>query len=137
MNQNDGEDNTITYIKNPDGTTSLSINRLRKYFPVPYVPHVPIAGDDIPDIGRDPELRKTITLFYQAKIIKWITSYKDFSHLKKCLKFIKTKEGLFYVYHLLSDYVENGQANWYDLRDFVNYPNIKEFLRYKLSNMKL
>ena len=130
-------DNDITYIHNPDGTTSISINRLRKYFPVPYVPPVPIRTDDIPDVGKNPELRKTITIFYQQKLIKWITSYKDFSNLKKYLKFLKTKEGLFYVYHLLSDYVENGKANWYDLRDFVNYPNIKDFLKYKLTNMKL
>ena len=137
MNPNDNEDNKITYTTNPDGTTSISINRLRKYFPVPYVPPVPITNSDIPDIGKNPELRKTITLFYQAKLIKWIISYKDFSNLKKYLKFLKTKEGLFYVYHLLSDYVENGKANWYDLRDFVNYPNIKDFLKYKLTTMKL
>ena len=137
MNQSDNEDNSKTYNNNPDGTTSISINRLRKYFPIPYVPPVPISNSDIPDVGKNPELRKTITLFYQQKIIKWITSYKDFSNLKKNLKFLKTKEGLFYVYHLLSDYVENGKANWYDLRDFVNYPNIKNFLKYKLNNMKI
>jgi hypothetical protein len=137
MDQNNNDDNTVTHTKNPDGSVSISINRLRKYYPVPYVPPVPISTDDIIDVGKNPELRKTITLFYQQKIIKWITSYKDFSHLKKYLKFIKTKEGLFYVYHLLSDYVENGKANWYDLRDFANYSNIKEFLKYKLTHMKV
>jgi hypothetical protein len=132
------EDEKVYFNVNPTmNSASISINRPRKYYPTPvYVPPV-INLERVQDVGKDKNLRKQMTHFFQQKLIKWMSTEKDFYSLKKYNKFIGTNEGLFYVYHLLSTYVENSAANWYDLTDFINYPNLKKFLKHKLSQAKL
>jgi len=123
------------YVVMPDGNI-IPANKTgipRKYYPMQYVP--PLPPKDILDIGQDKGLQKSVTDFFYYKVLKWISDYKEFYSFKKHLKFLKTRKGYDYVYSLLDLYVKNSVANWYDLRDPGNYDNIKQFIRYKLSEL--
>lgn len=102
--------------------------RVRKYFPPP-----PVIGTLIEyiDVNKDKDLRKSVTTFFHKKIIKWITNYPEFSHLKKYLKKIKSEEGYDLMYQLIRSFVKAYQINWYDLKD--NYVVFKDFLKFKLA----
>jgi len=125
------DDEKTNYVINPDGSVRLSINRLRKYYPVPYVPPV---IEEVYDVGKDMKLRKSVTDFYYEKLLKWIKTDREFSHHKKDLEYLNSRAGYKYIYYILRLYVKNGQANWYDLRDPINYPNIKKFLNFKVGS---
>jgi hypothetical protein len=119
-----------TFSDSEKGGIDVSINRLRKYYPTPvYVPPVINYYDE----ERNKAIRKQMTYFFLDKLINWT---KSESKLKKYNKFIKSKEGLLYVYHLLTMFVENSSSDWYNLTDSINYPNVKAFLKYKLQNSK-
>jgi hypothetical protein len=120
------EDNSVTV--NPDGTVKL--NRLRRYYPVPLM--LP-STFEYQDVGKNMSLRNEITDFYRKKIIEWINTDKGFVRHKKHLAFIKSHEGRTYVYTLLRVYVKKGKANWYDLRDNLNYSILKDFFKYKIG----
>jgi len=102
----------------------------RKYYPVPPVPPISI---EYQDIGKNMNLRKDVTKYYLTNLIQWIEKDKNFKHLKKHLRSLKSKDGLEIIYNLLRLYVKNGKANWYDLRDSNNSPVIKDYLRYKIG----
>ena len=117
----------VSYSNNPDGSVTVSIDRLKRYYPVPaFLP----GTIEYQDVGKDMNLRKEISMYYLEKTIEWIA--KD-NKLKKYLKLLKSKDGLEVIYNLLRVYVKNGKANWYDLRDKNNSPVIKEYLKYKLN----
>lgn len=117
----------LLYSNNPDGSLTISIDRLKRYYPVPIsLPSI----IEYQDVGKDMNLRTEISKYYLEHTIKWIE--KD-NKLKKYSKLLKSKEGFEIIYNLLRVYVKNGRANWYDLRDPNNAPVIKEYLKYKLS----
>jgi len=120
----------VLYNTNPDGSITLSIDRLRRYYPVPL--QLP-STIEYQDVGKNMNLRKEISKYYLENIINWITNDKKFNSLKKHLKLLKSKDGLEVIYNLLRVYVKNGKANWYDLRDPNNAPVVKEYLNYKLK----
>jgi len=117
----------VLYNNNPDGSITVSIDRLKRYYPV----SVNLPGViEYQDVGKNMKLRTEISKYYLVKTIEWIEKDKK---LKKYLKLLKSKEGLEVIYNLLRIYVKNGKANWYDLRDSNNAPVIKQYLKYKLS----
>jgi hypothetical protein len=117
----------LLYSNNPDGSITVSIDRLKRYYPVP----LSLPGTiEYQDVGKDMNLRKDISKYYLEKTIEWIEKDKK---LKKYSKLLKSKDGLEVIYDLLRVYVKNGKANWYDLRDPNNAPVIKEYLKYKLN----
>jgi hypothetical protein len=85
------------------------------------------------NINKDPNLRKSVTNFYLKKVIKWLSSYDEFKHAKKSLKYIKSENGYNIIYNLLRHYVNKNNTNWYDLKE--SYINVKDYLRYKLGNL--
>lgn len=123
--------NNENYLLNLDGDLLIVNSSFSKLAPYTYVP--PVIGE-VYDVGKDMKLRKSVTDFYYEKILKWIATDKEFSHHKKDLVYLKTKAGYKYVYYLLRLYVKNGRANWYDLRDTINYPNIKKYLNFKIGS---
>lgn len=117
----------LLYSNNPDGSVTVSIDRLKRYYPVP----LSLPGTiEYQDVGKDMNLRKEISIYYLEKTIEWIDKDKK---LKKYSKLLNSKDGLEVIYNLLRVYVKNGKANWYDLRDPNNAPVIKEYLKYKLN----
>ena len=117
----------LLYSNNPDGSVTVSIDRLKRYYPVP----LSLPGTiEYQDVGKDMNLRKEISKYYLEKTIEWIDKDKK---LKKYSKLLNSKDGLEVIYNLLRVYVKNGKANWYDLRDPNNAPVIKEYLKYKLN----
>jgi hypothetical protein len=91
--------------------------KFRKYYPVP-----PIIESvyEYQDIDRDPQLRKKMTEFYHAKLLKWLANYPNL------IKKLNSVDGQLIVYKLLRKFVKNSTINWYDLKD--NYSVIKDYL---------
>ena len=83
------------------------------------------------DVNKDPHLRANVTKFFYNKLIKWITKYDDFKHLKTMLPILESSEGKITVYKILRKFVKNSGVNWYDLRD--NYELLKKFIKHKLN----
>lgn len=104
--------------------------RIRKYYPPP--PYL-YTTFEYQDVGTNMKYRTEVTNFFYQKVIKWIESYKEFSHLKKYLSFIKSNEGFKYIYELLRLFTKKSNINWFDLRD--NYAIVKDFLRFKIGNV--
>ena len=120
----------VQYSNNPDGSVTVSIDRLKRYYPVPaFLP----GTIEYQDVGKNMNLRNEITNYYLEKTINWMETDKNFRNVKKYLKHIKSKDGFQIIYNLLRLYVKNGRANWYDLRDPNNSHVIKEYLKYKLA----
>ena len=67
-----------------------STPRIKKYCPPP-----PVIGTyfEYIDVNKDENLRKSVTSFFQKKIIKWSSSYPEFSNLKKYKKILSSEEG--------------------------------------------
>lgn len=102
----------------------------KRYYPPPaYI----YSSYQYQDVGADMRYRTEITKFFQQKVLKWIQSYKEFSHLKKHYDFINSKQGLVYIYNLLKLFCKKSNINWFDLRD--NYNVVKDFLRFKIGNV--
>tara|TARA_E500000178_G_C16951581_1_gene721543 strand:- start:931 stop:1272 length:342 start_codon:yes stop_codon:yes gene_type:complete len=103
--------------------------RIKKYFPPP-----PLIGTyyEYIDVNQDKDLRKLVTDFFYKKVIKWVTNYPEFSHLKKHIKKLKSSEGYNLIYNLIKKFVKEYNLNWFDLRD--NYPTFKDFLRFQIGN---
>ncbi len=108
--------------------TNNTPNRIKKYFPPP-----PVIGTyfEFIDINKDENLRKKVTLFFQKKLIKWVSSYPEFSHLKSQKSKIESEKGYKVIYNLIRYFCKNYNVNWYDLRE--NYLLLKDFLRAKLK----
>jgi len=109
--------------------TDNPTNRVKTIF-VP--PPVIATLKEVYDINKDPQLRKNVTIWYQKKIISWITSKKTFKHTKNNLKLLKTNEGYKIIYQLLRKFVKKYDANWYDLRK-LHYDQVKDYLRFELG----
>ncbi len=109
-------------------TDNNSEFRIRKYYPPP-----PLIGTffEYIDVNKDTSLRKSVTMFFHKKVIKWVSSYEEFSHLKKYKTTLNSEEGYKLIYNLIRKFVKDYNINWYDLRDY--YPTFKDYLRYQLG----
>ena len=87
------------------------------------------------DVGDDPNLQSDVTDFFYKKVLKWIKEQPDFKHLKKHLTFLNGTKGKVYIYDMLRLFVKYSKANWYDLRDDINYAIIKKYLKKKIGNI--
>lgn len=87
------------------------------------------------DVGDNPSLQSDVTNFFYIKVLKWIKEQPDFKHLKKHLTFLNGTKGKVYIYDMLRLFVKYSKANWYDLRDDINYTIIKKYLRKKIGNI--
>lgn len=87
------------------------------------------------DVGDNPNLQSDVTNFFYIKVLKWIKEQPDFKHLKKHLTFLNGTKGKVYIYDMLRLFVKYSKANWYDLRDDINYTIIKKYLRKKIGNI--
>jgi len=94
-----------------------------------------LSSENVQNVGDNKALQSDVTIFFYEKVLKWVDSYPDFSHLKKHKKFLKTSDGLDYIYNLLRLFVKNSKANWYDLRDPNNYLIVKNYLKHKIGNV--
>jgi hypothetical protein len=103
--------------------------RIKKYYPPP-----PVIGTyfEYIDVNKDENLRKSVTTFFHKKVIKWSSSYPEFSNLKKYIKKISSDTGYKLVYNLIRKFIKEYNINWYDLRDY--YPTFKDYLKYHLIN---
>ena len=120
------------FNNNADGSLTISIDRMKRYYPVPTVPL--LTTYEYQDAGKNMELRKDVSKFFLEKVLKCIKEDKSFNKIKKFETALKSSNGLVIIYNLLRLYVRNGKANWYDLRDTYNYPIVKNYLKYKLEN---
>lgn len=96
----------------------------------PYTIHTPYQ-----DVGDNPNLQSDVTNFFYIKVLKWIKEQPDFKHLKKHLTFLNGTKGKVYIYDMLRLFVKYSKANWYDLRDDINYTIIKKYLKKKIGNI--
>ena len=87
------------------------------------------------DVGDNPSLQSDVTNFFYIKVLKWIKEQPDFKHLKKHLTFLNGTKGKVYIHDMLRLFVKYSKANWYDLRDDINYTIIKKYLRKKIGNI--
>ena len=129
---------TTTTTPTPTTTTTTiapTIPTVRRYWPNPnqniFVNNSTPLIYEYQDINHDMKLRKSVTLFYNQKILKWLNSDKDFQHLKSRKHFFESNEGLQHIYSLLRHFVKRSGINWYDLRD--NYSLIKKYLSDKIK----
>jgi len=120
------------FNNNADGSLSISIDRMKRYYPVPAVPL--LTTYEYQDVGKNMELRKDVSRYFLEKVLGWIKEDKSYKKVKKFESALKSSNGLAIIYNLLRLYVRNGKANWYDLRDTYNYPIVKDYLKYKLEN---
>ena len=79
------------------------------------------------NVNKDPNLRKKMVKYFLKKIDKWKKTDKNWKSVKvntKSKSFIKK------LYKLLRKYVNNSDAEWYDLID--NRSVLKDYLRSKM-----
>ena len=87
--------------------------RVRRYWVVPPVIESAVVYQDI---NNNIPLRKTVTKFFQDKLLKWIKEYPEFSKFKNMLNKIQTEEGYTLIYKILRKFVKAYNMNWYELR---------------------
>ena len=102
--------------------------RIKKYFVPP-----PVIGTyfEYIDVNKDEDLRKSVTEFFHKKIIKWVSSQSDFSHLKNYKKNIESSSGYNITYDLIRSFIKEYNINWYDLKEY--YPTFKDYVRFYLT----
>ena len=107
------------------------MNKLKLDRPLTYFVPPPIITSTLTyqNVNKDPELRKNMTEFFLNKSIKWVTTDKSFKHLKKILHLLKSKDGYKIIYNILRNYINQNEANWYDLKQ-VHYEIVKDYLKY-------
>ena len=126
---------TRKFFPHPDQlTVSMGEGENRRLYSIPInqQPQTPIQYQDV---GNDPRLQSQVTDFYYEKVLKWINEYPDFKHLKKHYNFLKSTKGNDYIYNMLRLFVKKSKANWYDLKDKINYDIIKKYLNQKIGNI--
>lgn len=151
MNKDNYKDKDVTFTTNADGSISYEATRELKFYPNPSSPTIAYGeGKDrrletfspivqrpkyveVQDVGENKFLQRDMTEFFHRKVLKWILTYPQFAHLKKHYNFLKTTQGMEYIYNLLKLFVRKSAANWYDLNDPHNYPIVKDFLRFKIG----
>jgi hypothetical protein len=103
--------------------TNISVPKYRRYWPVPpLIDHI----YEYQDVNKDVHLRKSVTDYFQEKILNWINTESDFSKYKSKTKFFESDEGYMHIYHLLRHFIKRSKINWYDLRD--NSKIIKSYM---------
>ena len=126
---------TRKFFPHPDQlTVSMGEGENRRLYSIPInqQPQTPIQYQDV---GNDPRLQSQVTDFYHEKVLKWINEYPEFKHLKKYYNFLKRTKGRDYIYNMLRLFVKKSKANWYDLKDKINYDIIKKYLNQKIGNI--
>ena len=121
-------DGTTTQPSTTTTQTTSGVPTERRYWPVP--PPLLLSTYEYQDVGKDIRLRKSVTEFFQNKVIKWVKHYKEFEHLKPKLHMLESDEGTKKIYTVLRRFIKNSNINWFDLKD--NYTLIKEYLRKNL-----
>ena len=115
-------------------TNIVSVNDKDETFPRPkkYFPPPPIIGTyyEYIDVNKDENLRKSVTQFFHKKIIKWISSYPEFKHLKPYQKKFDTEKGYMLIYNIIRKFTKDYNINWFDLKDY--YPTFKDYLKFNL-----
>jgi hypothetical protein len=116
----------------PDQTATTTAPTVRRYWPNPNQ-NLNLVSPvyEYQDINHDMKLRKSVTKFYNQKVLKWLNTDKEFQHLKSKERFLESNDGLQYIYSLLRHFVKRSGINWYDLRD--NYSLIKRYLSDKIK----
>ena len=117
-------------LSEPEYDSSGNPIRKRKFYPPPPLLY---TAFEYQDMGKDMKFRKDVTDFFHAKVLKWITNYKEFSHLKKYYNFLKSDKGYLYIYELLRLFCKKSKLNWFDLRD--NYPILKDYFKLKIGSI--
>jgi hypothetical protein len=108
-------------------TTNNDVPKYRRYWPVPpLIDHV----YEYQDVNKDVNLRKSVTDYFQEKILKWIDNESEFSQYKSKKSFLQSDDGYMHIYHLLRHFIKKSKINWYDLRD--NHKIIKHYFSKKL-----
>ena len=116
----------IISIRNMTSNNTL-VPKIKKYYPPP-----PIIGTyfEYIDVNKDEKLRLSVTSFFHRKIIKWVSSYPEFSNLKKYTSKISSDDGYKLIYKLIRKFVKEYNINWYDLKDY--YVTFKDYIKYNL-----
>ena len=104
--------------------------KIIKYFPPP-----PIIGTfyKYPNINKDKKLQKLVTDKFLKKLLKWLKSDNQYSHLKSKFNLFKTKKGFNVLHKFLKKLVKNADIKWYDLEDKTQL--VKDYLIYKLGKI--
>jgi hypothetical protein len=127
-------DTSLKFLVNLNNKKELNTptekQQYRRYWPVPNQIESII---EYQNVNVDLNLRKDITTFFHAKVIKWINNYPDFAKYKSKLSLLKSIDGQLYIYNLLRKFIKKSGINWYDLRD--NYSIIKKYINVKLSSL--
>jgi hypothetical protein len=129
------DDKPFKFFPHPDQIT-LNVGKdgdtkLQSFVPYVYTP----PNTPVQDVGENKYLQNDVANFYYNKLLKWIRNYPEFAHLKKHEQFLKSNKGPEYIYYLLKLFVKKSAANWYDLRSTINYPIVKNFLKYKIGDV--
>ncbi len=131
---------TVITYPNPDKTNGPSV---KKYYPNPgtgdfFNPNVYLYPNsprlfnepsvyEYQNINKDKNLRKEVVKFFQEKIIKWITTKKEFANFNK--NEIESNEGYNKLYEIIRKFVNHKKYNWYDLRS--DYEELREYIANK------
>ena len=68
------------FNNNADGSLTISIDRMKRYYPVP----TPLLTTyEYQDVGKNMELRKDVSKFFLEKVNQWIKEDKSFNKVKK------------------------------------------------------
>jgi len=87
------------------------------------------------DLNEDKKLQDEVVVYYHNKTIRWLDENEEFKKVKKHLKFIKSTNGLNFIKTALKLYIKKYDAKWYELRDDINYDNVKEYIRKHLTTI--
>lgn len=84
------------------------------------------------NVNKNKNLRKSVTLFFQKKLIKWINEYPDYKHLKKHLNKIKSDDGYKIIYKVIRVFLKKNNLKWWDTKK--HYFVLKDYLKVKVTN---
>jgi hypothetical protein len=90
---------------------------------------------DYQDLNEDKKLQDDVVVYYHNKTIRWLDENEEFKKVKKHLKFIKSTNGLNFIKTALKLYIKKYDTKWYELRDDINYDNVKEYIRKHLTTI--
>jgi hypothetical protein len=128
----DSTPSTTTTTTTTTPASASTVPAVRRYWPNPNQNQNFVSSVyQYQDINHDMKLRKSVTKFFNQKVLKWLNSDADFQHLKSKKTYFESNEGLQYIYSLLRHFVKRSGINWYDLRD--NYSLIKKYLCDKIK----
>ena len=110
---------------------NILIKKIRGYTFVP-----PIL-QEVQNVNNDLQLRTDVLNYYRDKIDKWIKKYYNNTHLESLLLFVKSKDGIDFIFSIIVSFINKFNLKWYDLRDNKsNYMLLKEYILKKLDHKK-